>query len=89
MPPRDRLVGVREAVAAALTDHLTMSVSRHTLCRPAIAVVLGFIGVKLIGSFAGYEISTETSLLLVLATLGTGVGASVVEARQRPTDEND
>ena len=43
-------------------------------------VVLGFIGVKLIGSFAGYEVPTESSLLLVLGVLGTGVGLSVLEA---------
>ena len=31
--------------------------------RPAIAIVLGIIGLKLIGSFAGYELPTSSSLL--------------------------
>ena len=43
-------------------------------------MVLGFIGFKLIGSFAGYEVPTVSSLLLVLGVLGTGVGLSVLEA---------
>jgi predicted tellurium resistance membrane protein TerC len=48
--------------------------------QPAIAVVLGFIGVKLIGEFGGIEVPTVSSLLFVLGVLGTGVAASVLEA---------
>ena len=54
--------------------------------QPAIAVVLGFIGAKLIGSFAGYELPTISSLLLVLGVLGTGVGLSVLEATSADAD---
>ena len=67
--------------------HLIIS-SSHVLpplaaCRPrsylqtSIALVLGFIGVKLIASFCGFEIDTLVSLLLVLTTLGGGVHASL------------
>ena len=55
--------------------------------QPAIAIVLGFIGLKLIGSFAGYEIPTESSLLLVLGVLGSGVGLSVLEATAAEDDD--
>ena len=46
--------------------------------RPAIALVLGFIGLKLIGEFVGVEVDTLTSLLVVIGTLGSGVGASIL-----------
>lgn len=42
----------------------------------AVAVVLGFIGAKLIGEFGGFHISTEVSLLVVGLCLLGGVGAS-------------
>ena len=38
--------------------------------RPSIALVLGFIGAKLIGEFVGVEVSTAASLLIVATTLG-------------------
>jgi TerC family integral membrane protein len=44
---------------------------------PAIAVVLGFIGSKQIGSFFGYEISTTDSLLVVFGVLGAGIAISL------------
>jgi len=69
------LLGLR-----ALYTVIANAVDDFKYLRPAIAVVLGFIGVKLIGEFAGFEISTVSSLLVVLGVLGTGVGASVLEA---------
>lgn len=44
----------------------------------AVALVLGFIGIKMILGFAGIEIPTEQSLLVVGGTLGAGVGASLL-----------
>ena len=52
-------------------------------------MVLGFIGVKLIGSFAGYELPTISSLLLVLGVLGTGVGLSVLEATAEAAEASE
>ena len=68
------LLGLR-----ALYTVIANAVDDFKYLRPAIAVVLGFIGVKLIGSFAGFEIPTVSSLLLVLGVLGSGVGLSVLE----------
>jgi predicted tellurium resistance membrane protein TerC len=69
------LLGLR-----ALYTVVSTAVDDFKYLRPAIAVVLGFIGVKLIGEFAGFEVSTLSSLLLVLGVLGTGVGLSVLES---------
>jgi len=77
------LLGLR-----ALYTIIAAAVDDFVYLRPAIAVVLGFIGLKLIGSFAGYEIPTLDSLLLVLGTLGTGVGLSVLEATASDDDDD-
>eukprot|EP01024_Parvocaulis_polyphysoides_P035899 TRINITY_DN3193_c0_g1_i1.p1 TRINITY_DN3193_c0_g1~~TRINITY_DN3193_c0_g1_i1.p1 ORF type:complete len:344 (-),score=30.65 TRINITY_DN3193_c0_g1_i1:36-1067(-) len=42
----------------------------------SVALVLGFIGVKMIADFQGFEISTEISLIAVASILAIGVGAS-------------
>lgn len=44
----------------------------------SVAVVLGFIGSKMILSFADIEIPTDVSLLIVGLVLGAGVGASLM-----------
>jgi len=46
--------------------------------QPALAIVLGFIGVKMIAEFAGAEISNVTSLSAITGILGVGVLASIV-----------
>lgn len=48
----------------------------------AVAIVLGFIGVKMIADFGGYHISTEASLGVVALLLSGGVGASLVAQDQ-------
>ncbi|KAK6146966.1 hypothetical protein DH2020_017878 [Rehmannia glutinosa] len=47
--------------------------------QPAIAVVLGFIGCKMILDFFGFHISTEVSLGLVATSLLTGVLLSLMK----------
>lgn len=42
----------------------------------AVALVLGFIGSKMIADFGGYHVSTAVSLGVVAALLVGGVGAS-------------
>lgn len=54
---------------------------------PAIALVLGFIGGKMIGEYFGYDIPTEVALSVVATLLGTGVGASVWDKQQNPPEE--
>ena len=44
----------------------------------AVAVVLGFVGLKLGAGYFGYEVSTEASLAVIFVVLGAGVAASVL-----------
>jgi TerC family integral membrane protein len=55
--------------------------------RPALAIVLGFVGAKMIGGVAGYEVGILPSLAVVLGTLGGGVGLSL--AFQEKEDGDD
>lgn len=50
---------------------------------PSVAVVLGFIGAKMIAEYFGYVVPTEVALGVVLTCLGTGVGLSVWEKQQQ------
>ncbi|GMH75217.1 hypothetical protein TrVE_jg2151 [Triparma verrucosa] len=47
--------------------------------RPAVAMVLTFVGCKMAAEFFHYEVSTETSLMVVVGLLGAGVGGSVLK----------
>lgn len=47
--------------------------------RPAVAIVLGFVGAKLGGEFFGYDVSTELSLGVITGLLGGGIGLSLLE----------
>ncbi|KAJ1450313.1 integral membrane protein TerC [Pelagophyceae sp. CCMP2097] len=44
----------------------------------SVALVLGFVGGKMVGSFFGYDISTAQSLGVVVSTLAAGVALSVL-----------
>jgi len=44
----------------------------------AVAIVLGFIGFKMVADFGGYHLSTDTSLFIVAFVLGGGVVASAL-----------
>jgi len=48
---------------------------------PAVAIVLGFIGFKMIAEYFGYGIPTEAALAVVAGMLSTGVGLSVWEKK--------
>ncbi len=43
----------------------------------AVALVLGFIGVKMVAEFGGFHVPTDASLAVVATMLGGGVAASV------------
>jgi predicted tellurium resistance membrane protein TerC len=45
----------------------------------AVAVVLGFIGCKMLVEYFGYILPTELSVGVVITLLGTGVLASVLD----------
>ena len=53
---------------------------------PAVALVLGFIGSKMIAEYFHYDIPTNVALAVVATLLGTGVGASVIEKRFQAKD---
>ncbi|KAL4853820.1 Thylakoid membrane protein TERC [Chlorella vulgaris] len=44
----------------------------------AVALVLGFVGGKILADFVGYHVPTEWSLGIVASILGVGVGASLL-----------
>jgi predicted tellurium resistance membrane protein TerC len=55
---------------------------------PSVAVVLGFIGAKMIAEYFGYVVPTEVALGVVLTCLGTGVGLSVWEKQQQLNEDS-
>lgn len=55
---------------------------------PAVALVLGFIGSKMIAEYFDYLIPTNIALAVVATLLGAGVGLSVME-KQRELEEED
>lgn len=54
---------------------------------PAVALVLGFIGAKMIGEYCGLLIPTNVALAVVATVLGSGVGLSVLEKQKRLEEE--
>lgn len=50
--------------------------------RPAVAIVLGFVGAKLGGEFFGYDVSTALSLGIITCLLGGGIGLSFIERQE-------
>jgi TerC family integral membrane protein len=50
---------------------------------PAVAVILAFIGGKMIAEYFDYAVSTELALTVIVSILGLGVGASMMENRRQ------
>lgn len=61
---------------------LSKAASELQYLEKAVAVVLGFIGFKLIAEYFGVNISTELSLGVVVTMLGGGVLASVLDKEE-------
>ena len=61
---------------------LSKAASELKYLEPAVAVILGFIGGKLVLEYFGTEVSTELSLGVVFGLLSLGIGASVYENKQ-------
>ena len=49
---------------------------------PAVALVLGFIGSKMIAEYMDFIIPTNIALLVVASVLSTGIGLSIWEQQQ-------
>lgn len=59
------------------------AVSSFHYLKPAVALVLGFVGMKMVGEFYHFEIGTGVSLLVICSLLGGGIGASILENQRR------
>lgn len=55
---------------------------------PAVALVLGFIGSKMVAEYFGYEVPTNIALGVVASLLVSGVGASVWDKQQRKDEDS-
>eukprot|EP00262_Sarcandra_glabra_P012977 TRINITY_DN3472_c0_g1_i1.p1 TRINITY_DN3472_c0_g1~~TRINITY_DN3472_c0_g1_i1.p1 ORF type:complete len:388 (+),score=51.02 TRINITY_DN3472_c0_g1_i1:122-1285(+) len=62
----------------SLYSLISETMSELEYIQPAIGIVLGFIGCKMILDFSGYHISTEVSLGFVAASLSAGVLLSLL-----------
>ena len=67
---------------------LSKAASELKYLEKAVAVVLGFIGGKLIAEYIGFNISTEVSLGVVVTMLGGGVAASVLDKDESSIEED-
>ena len=67
----------------ALFFLLASAIDRFVYLKPAVATILVFVGLKMVGS-AWVELSTTLSLAIVLGLLGLGVLASLLKTRDRP-----
>merc|ERR1712125_33388 len=53
---------------------------------PAVAVVLGFIGSKMIAEYLGYCVPTEIALGVVATLLSGGIGLSILNKKEEEED---
>jgi len=63
----------------SLYQVLSIAVQDLVYLEKSVAVILGFVGLKLVGEVAGVEISSGLSLAVIVTTLGVGIAASLVE----------
>jgi predicted tellurium resistance membrane protein TerC len=61
---------------------LSKAASELKYLEPAVAIVLGFIGVKMVAEFFGILVPTELSLGVVLTLLSGGVGLSIYDKEE-------
>jgi TerC family integral membrane protein len=66
---------------------ISESMAELEYLQPAIGVVLGFIGTKMIFDFFGYHIPTEASLAIVTTSLSGGVILSLRKASKEEGDK--
>uniref|UniRef100_R7WCF2 Uncharacterized protein n=1 Tax=Aegilops tauschii TaxID=37682 RepID=R7WCF2_AEGTA len=65
---------------------ISESMSELEYLQPAVGIVLGFIGAKMIFDFCGYHIPTEASLAVVTTCLSGGV---ILSLRKASSEERD
>lgn len=62
---------------------IAQAVSQLPYLKPAVALVLGFVGCKMLLEYVHIKISTGLSLCVVLCLIGGGVGLSLIARRVR------
>jgi predicted tellurium resistance membrane protein TerC len=67
---------------------LSKAASELKYLEKAVAVILGFIGAKLIAEYFGVRISTEFSLGVVVTMLGGGVAASLLDKDEASAEDD-
>ena len=67
----------------ALYTVVAKAVSNFHYLKPAVALVLGFVGSKMVAEFFHYEIGTGVSLGIISSLLGGGMAASILETKRR------
>jgi tellurite resistance protein TerC len=70
----------------ALFFLLASAIDRFVYLKPAVATILVFVGLKMVGS-AWIHLSTPLSLGVVLGLLALGVVASLLRTREGPVTE--
>ncbi len=64
-------------------------IDRFVYLKPALAVVLGLVGLKMIGTGFHFHVNTWLSLGIIALVLGVGVGASLLKTRGMPPLDAD
>ncbi len=62
------------------------AVSSFHYLKPAVALVLGFVGSKMIAEYFHVEIGTGVSLAVICSLLGAGIIASILESERKSRD---
>lgn len=89
---KDPLIVFTSNVAAilglrSLYTVVNKAMSEIVYLEKSVAVVLGFVGAKMIADYGGMEISTAASLGIIASILGGGVGLSFISPPTPSSDE--
>ena len=91
LPPQDPLIVYSSnifAIMALRSLYTLVATAVNTLeyIKPSVALVLAFVGAKMIAEFFHVEVPISVSLLVVMSLLGGGIGLSVL--KQKMTARN-
>ena len=91
LPPQDPLIVYSSnifAIMALRSLYTLVATAINTLeyIKPSVALVLAFVGAKMIAEFFHVEVPISVSLLVVMFLLGGGIGLSVL--KQKMTARN-
>jgi len=68
----------------SLYQILSIAVQDLVYLEKSAAIILGFVGLKLVLEVAGYEISSAISLGVIVFTLGAGISLSLLKEQEEP-----